>query len=118
MANSTLANTASNITILSQAIRQNDGLYSLNDLHKAAGAERRHRPVHFLQNQQTAELIGEIQKVGIPTFKLTRGRNGGTYASRELVIAYAAWINPKFHLAVLQSFLDTQAISRPPTGSS
>ena len=98
------------ITILSQSIRQNDGLYSLNDLHKAAGAERRHRPVHFLQNQQTTELIGEISKVGIPTLvKKHGGRDPGTYACRELVIAYAAWINPKFHLAVLKSFLDAQA---------
>ena len=97
------------ITILSQAIRQNDGLYSLNDLHKAAGAERRHGPSLFMANAQTAELVREIENTGIPVFKQTRGRYGGTYASRELVIAYAAWINPKFHLAVLQSFLDTQA---------
>ena len=98
-----------NITILSQAIRQNDGLYSLTDLHKAAGSLNRHRPKYFLENQQTTELVAEIEKGGIPSFKQTRGRNGGTYASRELVISYAAWINPKFHLAVLQSFLDTQA---------
>jgi len=109
MANSTLANTASNITILSQAIRQNDGLYSLNDLHKAAGAERRHGPSLFMANAQTAELVREIENTGIPVFKQTRGRYGGTYACREMVIAYAAWVNPKFHLAVLQNFLDTQA---------
>ena len=93
------------ISIGSSAIRQQDGLYSLNDLHKAGGRAAKHRPSYFLSNDQTKALIAEIQTAGIPAVKSAEGRNGGTYACRELVIAYAAWISPAFHLQVIRVFL-------------
>lgn len=93
------------LTISSFEIRQIDGLYSLNDLHKASGGEAKHRPGYFLTNDQTKALIIEIQTAGIPAVKSAEGRNGGTYACKELVIAYAAWISPAFHLKVIRVFL-------------
>jgi hypothetical protein len=42
-----------------------EGRYSLSDLHKAAGSEQKHKPVHWLATSQTKELIEEILKVGI-----------------------------------------------------
>ena len=39
-----------------------EGRYSLNDLHKAAGNEERHKPVHFLKLQSTLELCDELVK--------------------------------------------------------
>lgn len=90
-------------------VRQHDGLFSLNDLHTASGGEKRHIPSYFLENQQTKELVAEIETTGIPVVKTREGRNGGTYACRELVIAYAAWINAAFHLKVIRVFLGQQA---------
>lgn len=101
----------SNLTILNNSIRQLDNLYSLTDLHRASGGEQKHKPVLFLSNQQTKELISEIEiesKVGIPTsvVKTVRGgKNPSTYACEELVLSYAMWISPKFHLVVLRAFL-------------
>lgn len=80
-----------------------DGRYSLNDLHKAAGGEKRHGPSYWLANQQTAELIAELETTGNPVFR-REGRNGGTYVCKELVYAYAMWISPKFHLHVIRTF--------------
>lgn len=89
------------------SIRQLDGLFSLNDLHVAAGSIPGHRPGEFVRNQRTQELITEITNAGISAIESRRGFNGGTYVCRELVIAYAAWINAAFHLKVLRAFLDT-----------
>lgn len=117
MAKSTTALHLGTITV-----RRLNGLFCLNDLHKASGRNPSHRPGNFLQLDQTQALIAEIETAEIPAV-LSRegrametaeipavfskeGRTGGTYACRELVIAYAAWINPAFHLKVLRAFLD------------
>ena len=88
-------------------IRQQDGLYCLNDLHKAAGAESNQQPAFFLRNDQTQALQKEVEATGTPAIKtvLGKGKAQGTYACRELVIAYAAWINAAFHLKVIRVFL-------------
>ncbi|MBD9402094.1 KilA-N domain-containing protein [Comamonas sp. CMM02] len=94
------------LTVAGTSVHQINGLYSLTDLHKASGAEAKHRPNYFLDIDQTQGLIGEISKAGIPAFEAKRGNNGGTYACKELVIAYAAWISAAFHLKVIRVFLD------------
>lgn len=96
----------SNLIISQNAIRQIDNLYSLNDLHKASGNEEKHRPTFFVRLGTTKELVAEIQKED-PNAQVLISKNGiGTYACEELVIAYAMWISPKFHLVVLRAFLN------------
>ena len=95
----------SNLIISQNAIRQIDNLYSLNDLHKSSGNEEKHRPTFFVRLDTTKELVAEIQKE-YPNAQALISKNGiGTYACEELVIAYAMWISPKFHLIVLRAFL-------------
>ena len=104
------------LCIGTSAIRTIDSLYSLNDLHKAAGGNPNHRPLNFLRLESTKSLIEEIAKfpeMGTLAVKVIQGRNGGTYACRELVIAYAAWISAAFHLKVIRVFLSTQAPAQP-----
>lgn len=95
------------LTILTTKIRQLDGLYSLNDLHKAAGGEEKHAPTNFMRLDQTQALIEEIQSAEMQTaFRaINGGTKRGTYVCRELVIAYAAWISAAFHLQVIRVFL-------------
>jgi len=99
------------LTIGSVPIRQHDGLYSLNDLHKASGGEENYKPAFFLRNEQTKALISEMDKGADLHLYLqtTRGKYGGTYACREIVIAYAAWISAAFQLKVIRVFLDAVA---------
>ncbi|HIF5510011.1 TPA: KilA-N domain-containing protein [Pasteurella multocida] len=103
-----------NLQILSKSIRTLDNLYSLNDLHFASGNDVKHRPSLFARNEQTKELVKEIEneRSTKTIFALKTIRGGadiskqGTWACKELVIAYAAWISPAFHLIVLRAFLN------------
>ncbi len=95
----------SNLQILTQSIRTFENLYALNDLHIASGGKDKHRPNQFIRLDTTKVLIAEIEKDNQHALKIIRGTNGGTYACEELVIAYAMWISPKFHLIVLRAFL-------------
>ena len=93
-------------------VRQHDGLFSLNDLHRASGGEDRHQPAKFVRLDQTEALIAEIgsspEMESLKTI-VGKGKAQGTYACRELVIAYAAWINAAFHLKVIRVFLAVTA---------
>lgn len=83
------------------------GLYRLNDLHKASGSEEKDAPKEWLSNKQTQSLIKEITDGGISPIGLEVIRGGnkqGTYACKELVYAYAMWISPSFHLKVIRAF--------------
>lgn len=94
------------ISVANVAIRQFDNLYSLNDLHKASGGENRHKPSLWANNNQTLDLIAEIEKAGIPAIQKKQGL--GTFVSKELVVHYGMWISPAFSLKVIRAFLDTQ----------
>lgn len=99
-----------NLTILNSSIRTYENLYSLTDLHRASGGESKHKPTFFLRNDQTKELIAEIEQESklqnCNSVKILHGGSkSGTFACEELALAYATWISPKFHLVVLRAFI-------------
>lgn len=96
----------SNLAILNTSIRSYENLFSLNDLHQASGNLTKHKPAFFLRIDMTKDLIAEIEKETPNALKVIRGAQGGTYACEELMLAYAMWISPKFHLVVLRTFLN------------
>lgn len=105
------------LTISNSAIGMKDGLYSLNDLHKASGNLKRHQPSNFMRKKQTQALIAEL-KAEIPSSSEMRslepvkvvegiqadGSSQGTFVCRELVYSYAMWISPRFQLMVIRAF--------------
>nr|WP_225578842.1 KilA-N domain-containing protein [Novacetimonas hansenii] len=101
------------LTILSTAIRQDvEGRYCLNDCHRAAGGIAKDAPAQWLRTDSARKLVAELETMqnctvsetaGKPV-EMTTGRNGGTYAVKELVYAYAMWISPAFHLKVIRAF--------------
>lgn len=95
------------LTVADTTIRQDTaGRYALNDLHRAAGGENRHRPSLWVENQQTRQLADELEgEAGIPALVSVHGGAApGTYAAKELVYAYAMWISPAFHLRVIRAY--------------
>lgn len=103
-----------NISILNQEIRTMDGLFSLNDLHKASGANENHRPSKFIRTDQTKALIAEIERENSQSpnmgFQETAiksvkgGKYAGTYGCHEIIYAYAMWISSAFYLKVIRYF--------------
>lgn len=103
------------IKISNIAIRQHNGLYSLNDLHKAAGGADKYSPRYFMRNKQTIELIDELYNCANShslAIEKIEGRNGGTYVCQELVISYGMWINANFALKVIRCFLDREKANK------
>ena len=108
----------SDLMIANTSIRRDaDGRYSLNDLHRAAVVAghdyKRCQVEHFMRNESTDALVGELRKNGELKFQpvvSTSGRYGGTWAVQQLVIAYAAWIDAKFHLEVINTFLAVKKV--------
>jgi hypothetical protein len=104
------------LAIYGTTIKQDShGRFCLNDLHKAAGGERRHELANWTALQQTkdliAELLAEKSTTGIPVVEQNQplnvvngGNKRGTYAVKELVYAYATWISAKFFLTVIRAY--------------
>ncbi|MFK8256842.1 KilA-N domain-containing protein [Erwinia sp. AnSW2-5] len=91
------------------SVRQdNSGRYCLNDLHRAAGGEERHKPANFFRQDNIKTLCAEIDRcsdLSIGCVESIRGGpNQGTYVSKELVYAYAMWISAIFNLKVIRTF--------------
>lgn len=100
------------ITIGEVEIHQDvNGRYSLNDLHKAAGGESKHRPSFWLRTSQAKELVLLLDSdvricTSLEVIKgnFNDGIEQGTYAVKQLVYAYAMWVSPKFQLHVIDTF--------------
>ena len=85
------------------SVRQDaEGRYCLNDLHKASGSIKKHRPNYFLATQQTIDLINEIEIAGITAIQSKQGL--GTFVAKELVYAYGMWISAAFSLKVIRAY--------------
>jgi len=101
------------LTISNSTIGMKDGLYSLNDLHKASGNDKKHKPANFMRLENTKSLISEIERCSDMSngtksiaYNTVQGGNSqqGTFVCRELVYSYAMWISPRFQLLVIRAF--------------
>ena len=82
-----------------------DGLYCLNDLHKAAVAagmadEDNHRPSKFKDSQH--EFLEACIKAS-ETIISVKGGKSGTYASEIIAMKYAGWINPSYEVQLYKA---------------
>ena len=85
-----------------------EGRFSLNDFHRAAGGEDKHKPANWMRLDSTQALVEEISNCSDVSSKnpinSKEGRYGGTYVCKELVYAYAMWISAAFQLKVIRAF--------------
>ena len=84
-----------------QIQQDGQGRFCLNDLHRAAGGEKKYQPANWMRLDGTVGLAEEINRssdVRNAIAVVQGGSMQGTFVCKELVYAYAMWISPKFHL--------------------
>lgn len=93
--------------ILSQ-IHSDGDMVSLTDLWKQAGSSTTKRPVDWLGNEQTKGFVLALCKFQKVTenhlLKIKRGKNGGTYAQKQIALEYAQYLDPQLGVLVNEVF--------------
>lgn len=83
---------------------------SLTDLWVADGRITTKEPKHWLAQDGTKALLAQYasgENVRLDYVCVARpGAHGGTWAPREIALAYAMYLNPALHLAVLRFVLE------------
>lgn len=87
--------------------KNENGLYSLNDLHKAAGGLNKDLPNKFMASKSFKNVVSVLnaQNSAFNPVEKRQGRyGGGTWICKELVYKYAMWVNAEFEVKVIQTF--------------
>lgn len=97
-----------NLVINETEITQDEeGRFSLNDLHKAAGGLAKDLPNKFMRTdsfQRSVEVLIAQNRAFNPVVRKQGRYTGGTWVSKELVYKYAMWVNAEFEIRVIQTF--------------
>jgi hypothetical protein len=98
--------------------RNEAGLVSLTDLHRAAGGAAAQRPANWLQLPATSGFMAATRRflnvAESYIIKTTRGKGGGTYAHQHVALEYAQYLSPDLAVAVNQVFLERVAEEQNP----
>lgn len=95
------------LVISNTAVRQDAaGRYCLNDLHRAAGGNKRHSPSRWTRSDGYRDLVAELtpEMEFDPAVSVRGGASPGTYVCDDLVYAYAMWVSAKFCLRVIRAY--------------
>jgi hypothetical protein len=94
---------------------QDSAMWSLTDMWKAAGSPPGKRPVDWLRQSGTEELMQAFLSQSVnshfasdPIRTAKGGTNPGTWAATDLAIAYAQFISAEFHLRTIQEWRSWQ----------
>ena len=84
-----------------------NGRFSLNDLHKASGGQIRHLPNKFMASKSFNEVVNLLiaeNSAFKPVVRKTGRYGGGTWICKELVYKYAMWVSASFEIEVIRTF--------------
>ena len=95
--------------------KSDNGLYSLVDLWKANGSQKKKRPSEYTKLSSSKEIINElcstpknmsdrISGIDGVLMMINGGKNRGTYGCKELCFTYSMWLSPKFYVQVVRTF--------------
>lgn len=96
-----------NANVLDTIGRDGD-LLSLTDLWKIAGSPQGKDPAQWTRQEATLLLIetvsGILNMCQNHIIKTKRGKSGGSYAHRQIALAYAKYLDPALHVLVNEVF--------------
>lgn len=83
-------------------------MLSLTDLWKAAGSPSGKEPAQWLRQDATTQLVETVSSIlnmcPAHIIKSRRGKSGGTYAHKNIALAYAKYLDPALHVLVNEVF--------------
>lgn len=85
-----------------------DGMYCLNDLHRAAVAQGKatesQKPSEFARVESNKSFFLALEsEAGIPALKKVKGGRSGTWAVELVAMKYAGWIDPSYEVQVYKA---------------
>lgn len=95
---------------LIKSIHANNEMISLTDLWKQAGSIREKAPNFWINQDSTKDFIEMASSMLNATqnciIKSKRGKGGGTFAHKNIALAYAKYLDPKLHVLVNEIFFE------------
>lgn len=84
--------------------RSDNGLFNINDLHKASGANQSKRPPNYMRTAEAKRVIARLEAKHGPGVHETvvGGDAPGTYVHKHLAYAYATWLDDEYMLLALE----------------
>ena len=93
---------------ISTNIHHDGDMVSLTDLWKEAGSNKDKTPNDWRNIESNQQLIDTVASMlnTVPNgiIKSKRGKGGGTYAHKQIALAYAKYLDPKLHVLVNEVF--------------
>lgn len=94
------------------------GRFSLNDLHKSSGGLVKDLPNKFMRSESfknVCDVLIAQNRAFEPVVKKQGRYTGGTWVCKELVYKYAMWVNAEFEVKVIQTFDSVVSILNAPS---
>lgn len=92
------------------SVKVENEMFSLNDIHDLAGKPANKDPRQWLRLESTIQLsetVADVLKVGKShIIKSKKGKGGGTFAHKNIALAYAKYLDPKLHVLVNEVFFE------------
>ena len=91
-------------------VKVENGMFSLTDLWKLANSPKNQNPNDWIRTDSATELIETVASilntVSNHIIKTKRGKGGGSYAHKNIALAYAKYLDPKLHVLVNEVFFE------------